>query len=96
MFKNGIEYIVRAHSKNMNSSLMHARQMKRIVNASQNYALLMFKHEDVVNEEFQGNASNENSDFIEVSNGYDNIFQESNVLHEKIGQQDLEKLQQHA
>ena len=35
--KNGIEYIVRVHSKKMNSSLMHAGQMKRIVNASQNF-----------------------------------------------------------
>ena len=34
LFKNGIKYIVRAHSKKMNSSLMHVRQMKRIVNAS--------------------------------------------------------------
>ena len=46
-FKNGIEYIVRAHSKKMNSSLMHARQMKRIVNASQNFSLLMFNHEEI-------------------------------------------------
>ena len=54
--------------------------MKRIVNASQKFSLLMFKHEDVVNEAFQGDASNENFDFIEVANGCDKMFQESNML----------------
>lgn len=48
--------------------------MKRIVNASQNFALLMFKHQDVVNEGFQGDASNENSDSIKVGNGCDKMF----------------------
>ena len=33
LFKNGIEYIVRAHSKKMNLSLIHAGQKKRIDNA---------------------------------------------------------------
>ena len=55
-FKNGIEYTVKAHSKKMDLSLIHARKMKRIVNASQNFALLMFKHEDVMNEAFQSDA----------------------------------------
>ena len=33
-FKYGIEYIVRAHSKKLNLSLMNVGQMKRFVNAS--------------------------------------------------------------
>ena len=74
MFKNVIEYIVRTHSKKMNLSLMHAGKMKRIVNASQNFSLLMFKHQDVMNEVFQGDASNENSEFIEVANFCDKMF----------------------
>ena len=33
LFKNGIEYIFRAHSKKTSLSLMHDGQMKRIANA---------------------------------------------------------------
>ena len=47
LFKNGIEYIVRAHSKKLSLSLVNATQMKRIANASQNFALLMLKYKDV-------------------------------------------------
>ena len=43
LFKNGIEYIVRAHNKKLNASLVNVGQMKRIVNASQNFALFMIK-----------------------------------------------------
>ena len=48
LFKNGIEYIVTSHNKNMNASLANVGQMKRILNASKNFALLILKHEDVV------------------------------------------------
>jgi len=73
-FNNGIEYIVRVHNKKMSLSLMHARQMKRIVNASENFALLLFKYKDVVNEAFQGDTSNVKSDFIDVGNGCDKMY----------------------
>ena len=53
LFKNGIEYIVRVHKKKRSLSLIHAGEMKRIVNASQNLTLLMIKHRDVLNETFQ-------------------------------------------
>lgn len=53
---------------------MHARQMKRIVNASENFALLLFKYKDVVNEAFQGDTSNVKSDFIDVGNGCDKMY----------------------
>ena len=33
-FKDGIEYIIRAHKKKTGLTLVHARKMKRIVNAS--------------------------------------------------------------
>ena len=73
-FKNGIKYIVTVHSKETSLSLMHVGQMKRIVNSVQKHYLLMFKHEDVVNEAFQGDASNENYDFIKVANGCEKMF----------------------
>ena len=43
LFKNGVEYIVRAHTKKMNLSLVNVGQMKRLVNASKNFVLLMIK-----------------------------------------------------
>ena len=58
----------------MSLSLMNVGQMKRIVNASQNFDLLISKHEDVVNEDFQGDASNLKLDFIDVGNNFDNMF----------------------
>lgn len=66
-FKNGIEYVVRVENKKLNTSLVNVVQMKRIVNASQNFALLMIKYVDV-------NESSLKSDFIDVSNSCDKIF----------------------
>ena len=79
-FKHGIEYIVRAHKKKSSFFLIHAGEMKRIVNASQNLALLMFKHSDVLNETFQNDASNDQDDFIEVYNVFNNMFHGSNIF----------------
>jgi hypothetical protein len=47
--KNGVEYIVRSHHKKMNLSLVSVGQMKRLVNASKNFVLLMIKAKDVIN-----------------------------------------------
>jgi hypothetical protein len=43
LFKNGVEYIVRAHTKKLNLSLVNAGQMKILVNDSKNVFLLMIK-----------------------------------------------------
>ena len=56
LFKYGIVYIVRAHKKKTSLSLIHAGEMKRIVNASHNSTLLMIKHKDVLNKTFQKDA----------------------------------------
>ena len=53
LFKDGIEYIIRVHKKNTSLSLIHASEMKRIMNASQNLTLLMIKQRDVLNQNFQ-------------------------------------------
>jgi len=81
----------------LNASLVNAGQMKRIVNASQNFAILMIKHEDVEESKaFQGYESSLKSDFIEVSNSCDKMFQESNKLPPKRGKQNEVNLQQDA
>ena len=92
MFKDGIEYIIRVHNKKSILSLIHAGEMKRIVNASQNLALLMFNHSDVLNDTFQKDASNEQDDFIKVANVCNKMFQGSNMLPLKRGKQDKKDL----
>jgi hypothetical protein len=69
LFKNGVEYIARAHTKKMNLSLVNAGQMKRLVNASKNFVLLMIKpKDDIENEFFQGCDAKLKSDLYEVVN----------------------------
>ena len=82
LFKYGIEYIVRAHKNKTSLSLIHAREMKRIVNASHNLTLLMIKHRDVLNQTFQKdvNACNE-------------MFQDFDRFPLKGGKQDVKHLQ---
>ena len=75
LFKNGIKYIVRARNKKLHLSLMNVGKMNRIVYASQNFALLMFKHKDVEEPKaFQGYESCLKYNFIEDSNSFDNMF----------------------
>ena len=95
MFKDGIEYIVRTHSKKLNLSLVYAEQMKRLVNASNNFVLLMIKpKENVENEAFQGCDANLKSDLYEVVNKYNEMFQEPKGLPLKRGIQHEIQLQQ--
>jgi hypothetical protein len=86
LFKNGVEYIVRAHTKKMNLSLVNAGQMKRLVNSSKNFVLLMIKpKDDIENESFQGCDTRLKSDLYEVVNQYDEMFNEPKGLPPKRG-----------
>ena len=51
LFKDGKEYIVRTHRKKTNIAMVNARQVKRLVNSSKNFLLLMIKPKDNVNHE---------------------------------------------
>jgi len=74
LFKNGVEYIVRAHSKKINLSLVNVGKMKRLVNLSKNFVLLMIKPKnDVDNEAFKGCDSNLKSELVDVVNKYDDM-----------------------
>jgi hypothetical protein len=95
LFKNGVEYIVRAHIKKMNLSLVNAGQMKRLVNASKNFVLLMIKpKDDIENEVFQGCDTKLKSDLYKVVNQYDEMFKEPKGLPPKRGIQHEIQLQQ--
>jgi hypothetical protein len=95
LFKNGVEYIVRAHTKKMNLSLVNVGQMKRLVNASKNFVLLMIKPKnDIENKAFQGCDTKLKSDLYEVVNQYDEMFKEPKGLPPKRGIQHEIQLQQ--
>jgi hypothetical protein len=95
LFKDGVEYVVRAHTKKMNLSIINAGQMKRLVNASKNFVLLMIKPKnDVENEAFQGCDSKLKSNLFEVVNQYDDMFKEPKGLPPKRGIQHEIQLQQ--
>jgi hypothetical protein len=95
LFKNGVEYIVRAHTKKMNLSLTNVGQMKRLVNASKNLVLLMIKPKDNDEEEvFKGCDAKLQSDLYEVVNENVEMFQEPRGLPPKRGIQHEILLQQ--
>jgi hypothetical protein len=95
LFKDGVEYVVRAHTKKMNLSVINAGQMKRLVNASKSFVLLMIKPKnDVENEAFQGCDTKLKSNLFEVVNQYDDMFKEPKGLPPKRGIQHEIQLQQ--
>ncbi len=55
LFKDGREYIVRAHKTRTNLAIVSAGQMKRVVNASKSFVLMMVK---VKHDEMQSWALN--------------------------------------
>jgi len=66
---------VRAHSKKLNVSLVNVGQMKRLVNSSKYFVLLMIKPKnDVDNEASQGCDSRLKSQLVDVVNQYDEMF----------------------
>ena len=83
-FKDGLEYIVRAHRKNLNISLVNAGKMKRLVNASKNFVLLMvMKKNDIDYEYFEGCDDKLKSNLFDVVRNHGEMFQEPKGLPPK-------------
>ena len=90
-----MEYIVRAHCKKMNISLVNVGQMKSLVNASKNSVLLMIKKKDDVDyESFEGCDEKLKYDLFYVVSQHGDMFQEPNGLPPKRGIQHEIQLQQ--
>lgn len=86
LFKDGVEYIVRAHHKNVNLSLVSVVHMKRLVNASKNFVMLMIKAKDTAEyEAFTRCDSKFKHELVEVVNTYDKMFQEPKGFPPKRG-----------
>ena len=78
----------------MNVSLVSDGQMKRLVNASKNFVLLMIKAKYTIEyEAFLGCASKLKHELVEFVNTYDNMFQEPEGLPPKRGIQHEIQLQ---
>ena len=45
--KEGVEYVVRAHNKKINTTLVSAGQMKRLIKHDKKYVLLVVREKDV-------------------------------------------------
>ena len=77
---------MRAHHKKLNISLVNARQMKRLVNASKNCVLLMIKkNNDIDYEYFEGCDDKLKSDLFDVVIKHGDMFQEAKGLPPKRG-----------
>ena len=84
LFKEGKEYIVRAHRKKTNIVMVNAGQVKRLVNSSKNFVLLMIKPKaDVNHESFEDFDPKLKSDLYDVVNGHHEMFQDPTRLPPK-------------
>lgn len=84
LYKDKIEYIVRAHKTKTNLALINAGQMKRLVNSSKNFVLMIVKaKEDEKSEAFKGCDPKHKSEMVKVISAYDDLFQEPKGLPPK-------------
>ena len=82
--KYGVEYIILAHHMKTNLSLVSANQMKRLVNASKKFVLMIVKKKNVEQDEsFKGFYPKLKKDLIKVVSYYDILFQEPKGLPPK-------------
>ena len=76
LFKDGVEYIVREHKTKTNLAIVSAGQMKRLVNASKNFVLMMVKMKnDEISKSFEKCHPRHKSELIEIISEYDYLFQ---------------------
>eukprot|EP00253_Pinus_taeda_P030229 PITA_30229 len=96
LVKYGIEYFVRAHKLKNNDNLINSRQMKRMINSSKQFLLMVVKEKkpDKTNV-FEGCNSKQQTNLEKVVSEYDILFKEpkglppkKEILHDIILQQD--------
>jgi hypothetical protein len=65
--KGGVEYIVRAHSMRVNTTLVSAWKMKRVINNNNRYVLMVVKEKDVgTSDAFQGCDPSHKKELIDI------------------------------
>jgi hypothetical protein len=79
--KGGVEYIVRSHNMKVNTTLVSAGQMKRLINTNNRYVLMVVREKDVGTfDAFQGCDPSHKKELIDSFSNYDEIFQEPDGL----------------
>jgi hypothetical protein len=82
--KGGVEYIVRAHNMRVNSTLVSARKMKRLISTNKIDVLMVLKEKNVGKyDAFQVFDPSHKQELIDIVSKYDDIFQESDGLPPK-------------
>jgi hypothetical protein len=73
--KGRVEYIVRAHNMKVNTTLVSAGQMKRLINTNNIYVLMVVREKDVgTSDAFQGCGPSHKKELIDSVSNYDEIF----------------------
>jgi hypothetical protein len=79
--KGGEECIVRAHNMRINTTLVSAGQMKRLINTNKRYVLMVVKEKDVgISDTFRGCDPSHKKELVDIVSKYDDIFQELDGL----------------
>jgi hypothetical protein len=73
--KGGVEYILRAHNTRVNTTLVSAGKMKRLINTNKRYVLMVVREKDVgTSDAFQGCDPSHKNELIYIVSKYDDIF----------------------
>jgi hypothetical protein len=73
--KGGVEYIVRSHNMRVNTTLVSAGKMKRLINTNKRYVLMVVRKKDVeTSDDFQGCDPFHKKELIDIVSKYDDIF----------------------
>jgi hypothetical protein len=97
LFKDRIEYIVRAHCIKTNVSLVSTGKMKGLVSASKYFVLMtMKKKEKYVSYAFSGRELGHKQELVKIISNYDEVFHEPTGLPPKRGVEHEIYLQQDA
>jgi hypothetical protein len=79
-----VEYIVRAHNMRVNTTLVSAGQMKRLINTNKRYVLIIVREKDIeTSNTFQVCDPSHKKELIDIVSKYDDIFQELDGLAPK-------------
>jgi hypothetical protein len=82
--KGGVKYIVRAHNMRVNTTLVSAGQMKRLITTNKRYVLMVLKEKDArTSDASQGCDPSYKNELIDIVSKYDDIFQEPDGLPPK-------------
>jgi hypothetical protein len=82
--KGGVEYIVRSQNMRVNTTLVSAGQMKRLINTNKSYVLMVVREKDArTSDDCQGCDPSHKKELTDIVSKYDDIFQEPNGLPPK-------------